>query len=119
LTVSERQPQHETHLDHEQHESGGGLRYQQAARDPNQTRAGVTPASVETDSDAPDQQQQAEAYGGPAPDEEAVLQDHGYPKLGGSLNSRVTQMEHGPYAGGTEQGGADSPDPERTAPKQP
>ncbi len=106
--MPERQPQHETehetHLDHEQHETGGGLRYQQATRDPDQSRAGVTPDSVEVNADSPDQQQQAMDFGGPDPAEEAVLQEHGYPKLGDSLNSRVTQVEHGPYAGGTQQG---------------
>jgi len=52
----------------------------------------------------PDLTQQAEDHGGPSPDEEAVLVEQGYPKLGKKLQSQVTQVEHGPYAGGTEQG---------------
>jgi hypothetical protein len=54
----------------------------------------------------PDQQQRAEEYGGPAPDDESWLQEQGYPKLGKSTQSRMTQVEHGPYAGGTQQGDA-------------
>lgn len=56
----------------------------------------------------PDQQQTAEHYGGPNPDDEQKLQEHGYPKLGRSPQSRLTQVEHGPYAGGTQQGDAES-----------
>ena len=37
-----------------------------------------------------------------------MLQEQGYPKLGRSPQSRVTQVEHGPYPGGTQQGDAES-----------
>jgi hypothetical protein len=56
----------------------------------------------------PDQQQTAEEYGGPSPEDEAKLQEHGYPKLGRKPQSSVTQVEHGPYAGGTQQGDAET-----------
>ena len=55
----------------------------------------------------PDLTQRAEDHGGPSPDEEAMLAEQGYPKLGQKIQSRVTQVEHGPYAGGTQQGDAD------------
>jgi hypothetical protein len=106
--VPEHQPQHETRLDHEQQESGGGLHYQRSFRDPDQARKGVTPAGVAENVGTPDQQQQGQEYGGPNADEEAVLRQHGYPKLGSSIPSRVTQVEHGPYAGGTQQGTHDT-----------
>ena len=60
--------------------------------------------------DEPDQQQRAEEYGGPSAEDEALLQEHGYPKLGESPQSRLTQVEHGPYPGGTQQGDAETPD---------
>lgn len=103
-TVAATPKKQETHLDDAQVASGGGLQYQQAARDPDQARAGITPAGVAPALDTADQGQNAEDFGGPAPDEEAILQEHGYPKTGRDLNARVTQVEHGPYAGGTEQG---------------
>ena len=90
-------------LDEEQRASGGGLRYQQAFRDPEQTRAGVTPADV-ANPDVPDLRQRATEYGGPDAAEEATLQEQGYPKLGRTMQAKVTQVEHGPYAGGTQQG---------------
>ena len=58
--------------------------------------------------DLPDQQQTVEEYAGPTPDDESWLQEQGYPKLGRSPQSRMTQVEHGPYAGGTQQGDAES-----------
>jgi len=58
--------------------------------------------------EAPDQQQTAEDYGRPSPEDESLLQEHGYPKLGKSAQSRLTQVEHGPYPGGTQQGDADT-----------
>lgn len=60
--------------------------------------------------DFPDRQQTAEEYGGPSPDDEARLREQGYPKLGHKLQSRVTQVEHGPYPGGTQQGDAETED---------
>ena len=56
----------------------------------------------------PDQQQSAEDYGRPHPDDEALLQEQGYPKLGRGSHARLTQVEHGPYAGGTQQGDAET-----------
>lgn len=119
--MAARSEQPETHLDDAQQASGGGQHYQQAARDPDQTRAGVTPAAVAPALDTPDQRQNAEAYGGPDPDEEAVLQEQGYPKLGANLPARVTQVEHGPYAGGTQQGTpeTDSQPPDADRPAKP
>jgi hypothetical protein len=58
--------------------------------------------------DAPDLQQTAGEHGGPGPDDEAWLQEQGYPKLGRGTQARVTQVEHGPYAGGTQQGDAET-----------
>ena len=65
-------------------------------------------ASTRPSEPDPDQQQRAEEYGGPAPDDESWLQEQGYPKLGRSTQSRLTQIEHGPYAGGTQQGDAET-----------
>ena len=72
-------------------------------RNSRQHNASTQPSEVE-----PDQQQRAEEYGGPAPDDEAWLQEQGYPKLGRSTQSKMTQVEHGPYAGGTQQGDAET-----------
>jgi len=95
------------------HESGG-LHYQRAHRaagaahsDPSQATAGArSEIARETAAPAPDQT--ADHHGGPTPDDEEWLADQGYPKLGKKLQSRMTQVEHGPYAGGTQQGDADS-----------
>jgi hypothetical protein len=57
--------------------------------------------------DLPDRQQTAEEYGGPHPDDESTLKEQGYPKLGRKPQSRMTQVEHGPYPGGTQQGDAE------------
>ena len=95
--------QQETHLDDDQRASGGGLHYQQAFRDP-EARVGVTPAAV-GQPDAPSQEQRAQEYGGPAPADREILEEHGYPKLDRSVDARLTQVEHGPYAGGSQQGG--------------
>lgn len=56
----------------------------------------------------PDQQQRAEDFGRPEPEDEAHLQEQGYPKLGRGTQDRLTQVEHGPYAGGTQQGDAET-----------
>jgi len=58
--------------------------------------------------EVPDQQQTAEDHGRPSPDDESWLQDQGYPKLGKNAHARLTQVEHGPYAGGTQQGDAET-----------
>ena len=92
----------ETMLDDRQIRSSGGLRYQQAQREPGDV-AGGAPRSSAPIGEA-DLSQQAEEFGGPAPDDQDALHEHGYPKLGGKLPSRVTQVEHGPYAGGSQQG---------------
>jgi len=44
----------------------------------------------------------------PQPDDEARLEEQGYPKLGDKLHSRTTQHEHGPNAGGSQQGHPDA-----------
>ena len=93
----------ETDLDTERLESGGGLHYQQARREPGGSDEQPT-------GDAPDTQQAGEHFGGPPPDDEAWLQDQGYPKLGPKLQSRVTQHEHGPYAAGSQQGDTKTPE---------
>ena len=92
----------ETQLDDEQIRTGGGLRYQQANREPGDVEGGAPRTSAPMGE--PSLRQQAEEYGGPAPDQQEALHEHGYPKLGGKLPSRVTQVEHGPYAGGSQQG---------------
>lgn len=92
----------ETQLDDEQIRTSGGLRYQQANREPGDVEGGAPRSSAPIGE--PSLEQQAEEYGGPAPDEQAALHEQGYPKLGGKLPSRVTQVEHGPYAGGSQQG---------------
>lgn len=92
----------ETDLDAEQERTGGGPRYQQGHRLPGDTKAGAPRSSAGVG--APAQEQTAEEYGGPNADEKAELQQHGYPKLGPKLPSKVTQVEHGPYAGGSQQG---------------
>lgn len=98
----EQLPQTETQLDAEQIRTGGGLRYQQAHREPGDVEDGAPRSSAPIGEPILDQQ--AEEYGGPTPDDQAALHEHGYPKLGGKLPSRVTQVEHGPYAGGSQQG---------------
>jgi len=92
----------ETQLDDEQIRTGGGLRYQQANREPGDVEGGAPRTSAPIGE--PSLRQQAEEYGGPAPDQQEALHEHGYPKLGGKLPSQVTQVEHGPYAGGSQQG---------------
>jgi len=65
-------------------------------------------SAVARETAEPDQQQRADDHGRPSPDDESWLADQGYPKLGKKIQSRVTQVEHGPYAGGTQQGDASS-----------
>ena len=96
------------------HESGG-LRYQRAHRvagaahddDASKATAGGR-SEIARETRAPAQDQRADHHGGPGPDDEAWLADQGYPKLGKKMQSRLTQVEHGPYAGGTQQGDAGS-----------
>ncbi|MCC7369050.1 MAG: hypothetical protein IT306_11545 [Chloroflexi bacterium] len=90
-----------TRLDAEQIESGGGLRYQQRHRDPA-AADDAPPSSVSVEE--PSLRQRGEHYGNPGAADREALHEHGYPKLGGKLPSRVTQVEHGPYAGGSQQG---------------
>ena len=91
----------------------GGQRYQQAHRAPGSTQDGDAPTAGTRSARAretaePDQRQRADEHGGPSPDDESWLAEQGYPKLGKKPQSRVTQVEHGPYAGGTQQGDASS-----------
>lgn len=92
----------ETQLDDRQIRTGGGLRYQQAQREPGDVEGGAPRASAPIGE--PSLTQRGEEYGGPDADDQAKLHEQGYPKLGGKLPSRVTQLEHGPYAGGSQQG---------------
>ncbi len=94
---SQQRKRPETRLDDDQIASGGGLHYHQARREPG--GADERPSDVDAV-----RQQVADEHGGPSPDDESWLQDQGYPKLGPKIQSRVTQHEHGPYAGGTQQG---------------
>lgn len=89
----------------------GGQQYHQAHRAPGSTQDGEaatagTRSALARETSEPDQQQRADDHGGPSPDDEAWLAEQGYPKLGQKVQSRVTQVEHGPYAGGTQQGDA-------------
>ena len=92
----------ETRLDDRQIRTSGGLRYQQAQREPGDVEGGAPRSSAPLVE--PSLEQRAEEYGDPAPEDQAALHEHGYPKLGQKLPSRVTQVEHGPYAGGSQQG---------------
>ena len=110
---------HETPPDDE---SGGGLRYQQARRshgeaatDDSVATAGTRSGLARDVADA-DQQQRADDHGGPDPDDESWLQDQGYPKLGKGVQSRLNQVEHGPYAGGSQQGDEQPVEARETAP---
>jgi hypothetical protein len=94
--------QPETMLDDKQVRTSGGLRYQQANREPGDVEGGAPRSSAPVSE--PDLRQRAEEYGDPDPEEQATLHEQGYPKLGEKLPSRVTQVEHGPYAGGSQQG---------------
>jgi hypothetical protein len=94
-------------------DESGGQRYQQAHRAPGSTEQGeAVTAGARTalarETAEPDQRQRADEHGGPGPDDESWLAEQGYPKLGKKIQSRVTQVEHGPYAGGTQQGDASS-----------
>lgn len=120
--MTDQQPNPEPHTsashteDNELETSGGGLHYQQGHRDPGaldgapRSRAPIGEPSL---------RQRGEEYGGPAPDDEALLHEQGYPKLGPKLPSRVTQVEHGPYAGGSQQGDAKPAAPEPAGPRRP
>jgi hypothetical protein len=92
-----RRERPEVRLDEAQVASSGGLPYQQARRAPN--GSDERPSAVD-----PERQQVADHHGGPSSDDESWLQEQGYPKLGPKIQSRVTQHEHGPYAGGSQQG---------------
>ena len=94
----------------------GGHRYHQAHRAPGSTQQGKgttagTRSAVARETAEPDQRQRADDHGGPSSDDESWLAEQGYPKLGEKLQSRVTQVEHGPYAGGSQQGDAASREP--------
>lgn len=100
-----------------QHAATGGERYQTAHREhaveregPATSRSarGTGPARdqrhVSPNEASPDTSAASTEPGRPHPDDEAWLKDLGYPKLGKHLQSRTTQIEHGPNAGGTQQG---------------
>ena len=119
--------------DRELHESGGGAHYQQAHRQhaveregPSRSRAarGTGPdhaaprAPAGTDTrpehrDAPphgsgqdtnDSTSADDRQVRPHPDDESWLNDLGYPKTGEQIEAHQTQIEHGPNAGGSQQG---------------
>lgn len=95
--------------EHDRLRESGGHHYQQAHRAPGSTQADdATTAGTRSararESAEPDEQQRADDHGGPSPDDESWLAEQGYPKLGTKIQSRVTQVEHGPYAGGSQQG---------------
>jgi len=96
----------ETERHDERLQESGGLHYQQAHRAPDggDSATAGTRSALARDTSEPDQNQRADDHGGPGADDESWLQDQGYPKLGKKIQSRVTQVEHGPYAGGTQQG---------------
>lgn len=118
---------------HEYQESGGGTRYQTSHRQniverdgPSRSRAargtgpdhGAPYAPAGTDTrpehrDAPptspgpttnDQITDDDQRVHPHPDDESWLKDLGYPKVDEHPESRATQVEHGPNAGGSQQG---------------
>ncbi len=114
------------------HASGGGARYQKAHRQNAVERDGPTrsrsargtgpdhaapraPAGTDTRPEHRDGQPAAGQITPdhvtddgqrvrPQPDDESWLQDLGYPKVGEHVESHATQIEHGPNAGGTQQG---------------
>jgi hypothetical protein len=116
--------------DDEYVESGGGQRYQEAHRQhaisrdgPRRSREGRgtvsdTPSSPEveassegvnataggSDLNAFDRQGGDDEQVRPHPDDEAWLKDLGYPKTGEHTEAHHTQIEHGPNAGGSQQG---------------
>jgi hypothetical protein len=101
----------ESHDDqpHDSLSESGGHRYHRAHRAPGSTHEGEavtagTRSAVARETAEPDQQQRADHHGGPSPDDESWLAEQGYPKLGNKIQSRVTQVEHGPYAGSSQQG---------------
>ncbi len=103
------------HQDDRLHESGGH-HYQRAHRAPGSTQEGEaatagTRSALARETAEPDQRQRADDHGGPSPDDESWLAEQGYPKLGKKMQSRVTQVEHGPYAGGSQQGDTKRPKP--------
>ena len=104
MSPSDDREQHD-HLD-----ESGGHHYQRAHRAPVSTHEGTgeptagTRSAVARETAEPDRQQRADEHGGPSADDESWLAEQGYPKLGKKIQSRVTQVEHGPYAGGSQQG---------------
>jgi hypothetical protein len=132
LTDEER-AQQEAASEHQQ--SGGGARYQKAHRQNVVERDGPTgsraargtgpdhaaraPAGTDTRPEHRDgaptspglstnEQPTDEPRVQPSPDDESWLNDLGYPKSGEHVESHATQIEHGPNAGGTQQGDPDA-----------
>lgn len=113
---AERRP--ETRIDQEHLSAAGDLHYQQARRGPDQHPPHATPTRARRGQAEPDQQQLADDHGAPSGEDESWLQDQGYPKLGRGQHARLTQVEHGPYAGGTQQGTTDRPKDGADGPEQ-
>jgi hypothetical protein len=114
-------------------ESGGGIRYQEAQRQnaverdgPSRSRpargtgpdhaAHRAPAGTDTRPEHRDSEPDPSGLSvndattvddkqvRPHPDDESWLNDLGYPKTGEHVEAHQTQIEHGPNAGGTQQG---------------
>ena len=117
-TVQQTDRRPETRIDREHLSAAGDLHYQQARRGPGQHPPDATPTRERRQPAEPDVQQAAEDHGGPHPDDESWLQDQGYPKLGRKTHDRLTQVEHGPYAGGTQQGAAGGSEPSAEPPER-
>ena len=106
-------PDADHHEDDRLRESGGH-HYHRAHRAPGSTQEGEavtagTRSALARETAEPDGRQRADDHGGPSPDDESWLAEQGYPKLGKKIQSRVTQVEHGPYAGGSQQGDTKRP----------
>jgi hypothetical protein len=119
MTAEDRQGRADAPVENEHLSEAGGLHYQQARRHADEHPPHIEPTRTRRRPE-PDQRQRADDHGVPDPEDESWLQDQGYPKLGRKIESRVTQVEHGPYAGGTQQGDTDSAErsPSRSAPSR-
>jgi hypothetical protein len=136
-SMHDRDEQRDT--EHTLQESGGGARYQEAHRQhaverdgPSRSReargtgpdhaAPRSPAGTDTRPEHRDGQPDASGPSPndattadhrqvtPHPDDESWLNDLGFPKTGEHVEGHQTQIEHGPNAGGTQQGDPQTPE---------
>jgi len=96
--------------------SGGGQRYQQAHRQHAVDHGGASVAraargTAQTDAARPTSAPNGDAGATtddtqvqPHPNDESWLKDLGFPKTGDHPEAHPTQVEHGPNAGGSQQG---------------